>query len=299
MFLHLLFVIVVVLVAVRGEVDNVVGDGSFQGLIYSSQEMGIYNTTSCSSAPSCGTTMATFNGIAAKSNGANQCTGSSCGGYGTYGYHYQCVELAQRYFGEKHGTTAIWHVNAKDMCSTHPSGVSKTSSPQPGDLFVRTSGTYGHVAVITAVHSSTVDVIEQNSSPSGRNTYYKSDAGCFLTAGSSPSPSGSCPNKGYYCGNDKGLGKDANNLYYCSAAGATPSLSKDCGFTCTIMPSGQDDKCGSGSCANVNTGYYCGSDKIGGDKNTLYLCKSSKPSGSKYCANGCVTASSGNDDYCA
>jgi len=36
--------------------------------------------------------------------------------------------------------------------------VTKTTSPQPGDLFVRTTGTYGHVAVITAVHSSTVCV---------------------------------------------------------------------------------------------------------------------------------------------
>lgn len=295
MLVHCLFVVFVVVMAVaRGDV--VVGDGSVTGLIYSSQDMGIYNTTSCSSAPSCGTTMATFNGIAAKSNGVNQCTGSSCGGYGTYGYHYQCVELAQRYFGEKHGTTAIWHVNAKDMCSTHPSGVSKTSSPKPGDLFVRTSGTYGHVAVITAVYSSTVDVIEQNSSPSGRNTYSKSDAGCFLTAGGSGG--GSCPNKGYYCGNDK-LGKDANNLYYCSAAGANPTLSTDCGFTCSIMPSGYDDKCVSGTCSNVNTGYYCGSDKIGGDKNTLYLCQNSKPAGAKHCANGCVTAASGHDDYCA
>lgn len=295
MLVHCLFVVfVVVMVVVRGDV--VVGDGSVTGLIYSSQDMGIYNTTSCSSAPSCGTTMATFNGIAAKSNGVNQCTGSSCGGYGTYGYHYQCVELAQRYFGEKHGTTAIWHVNAKDMCSTHPSGVSKTSSPKPGDLFVRTSGTYGHVAVITAVYSSTVDVIEQNSSPSGRNTYSKSDAACFLTAGGSAG--GSCPNKGYYCGNDK-LGKDANNLYYCSAAGANPTLSTDCGFTCSIMPSGYDDKCVSGTCSNVNTGYYCGSDKIGGDKNTLYLCQNSKPAGAKHCANGCVTAASGHDDYCA
>lgn len=289
------FVLVAVWALCASAQEKLLGDGSFKGIIYEAAEMGIYNTTSCSSAPSCGTTMASFNGVAAKSNGAEQCTGSSCGGYGDYGYHYQCVELAQRYFGTQFGITAIWHVNAKDMCSTHPSGVSKTSNPKPGDLWVRTSGTYGHVAVITAVHSSTVDVIEQNSSPTGRNTYNKADAGCFLTAGGSSS--GPCPNKGYYCGNDK-LGKDANNLYYCSGAGATPTLSKDCGFTCTIMPSGYDDKCASGTCANVKTGYYCGSDKIGGDAHTLYLCENSAPKGSKYCSNGCVTAASGYDDYC-
>lgn len=265
--------------------------------IYQENEnMGMYNLTSCSGAPACGAAMTTYNGVSAKSNGYDQCTGECCGGHISTGCAYQCVELAQRYFHEKFGIAPVWYVNANQMCSSHPSGVSKTSNPKPGDLWVRTSGTYGHVAVITAVHSSTVDVIEQNSSPSGRNTYAKSDAGCFLTAGGSPS-AGSCPNKGYYCGND-GLGKDANNLYYCSAAGASPTLSKDCGFTCTIMPHGTDDKCGSGSCSSVKTGYYCGKDKIGGDANTLYLCKDSKPAGSKYCANGCVTASSGHDDYC-
>jgi len=44
--------------------------------------------------------------------------------------------------------------------------------------------------------------------------------------------------------------------------------------------------------------YYCGGDKVNGDKSTLYLCKSSKPAGAKYCANGCHTATSGSDDYC-
>jgi surface antigen len=239
--------------------------------------------------------MASYNGVPAKSNGVDQCTGTSCGGYGTYGYQYQCVEYAQRYMSTQHGITPIWHVNANQMCSTYPSGISHTTSPQPGDLFVRTSGTYGHVAVITAVYSSTVDVVEQNSSPTGRNTYNKADAGCFLTAGHS---SGSCPNKGYYCGND-GLGKSANSLYYCSAAGATPSLYKSCGFTCVTMPKGYDDKCtGTGTCSNVNTGYYCGTDKIGGDASTLFHCESSSPKGAKYCSNGCYTAPSGYDDYC-
>jgi surface antigen len=284
------------------------------GLLWESQDMGIYNLTSCSNAPSCGkklfckiidfifvdyfftgTTMATYNGVHAKSNGQYQCTGNSCSSHVDTGSQYQCVELAQRYMHQIHGIAANWWVNAQDMCGNHPSGISKTSNPQPGDLWVRTSGTYGHVAVITAVHSSTVDVIEQNSSPSGKNTYNKVDAGCFLTAGHAAS--GSCDHLGYYCGND-GLGKDANKLYYCSGEGATPSVSKDCSFTCAIMPKGQDDKCASGSCSSVVTGYYCGSDKIGGDKNTLYLCKDSKPAGAKYCANGCATAAKGSDDYC-
>jgi len=102
---------------------------------------------------------------------------------------------------------------------------------------------------------------------------------------------------GYYCGND-GLGKDANTLYYCSGAGASPTKHTDCGFTCAIMPHGQDDKCMPGTCSKVTTGNYCGGDKISGDAHTLYRCESSKPKGSHYCANGCVTAAKGSNDYC-
>jgi surface antigen len=164
-------------------------------LMYANNELGAYNLTSCSSAPSCGTAISSYNGVSAKSNGKDQCTGSCCGGSISTGCAYQCVELAQRYMHEKHGIAPIWHDNANMMCGSYPAGISKTSNPQPGDLWVRTSGTYGHVAVITAVHSSTVDVIEQNSSPSGRNTYNKADAGCFLTAGHA---SGSCSNRGNF-----------------------------------------------------------------------------------------------------
>jgi surface antigen len=164
--------------------------------IFGESDMGMYNLTSCSGAPSCGATMSSYNGVAAKSNGYDQCTGSCCGGSISTGCAYQCVELAQRYMHEKHGIAPIWHDNANMMCNSYPAGISKTTNPQPGDLWVRTSGTYGHVAVITAVHSTTVDVIEQNSSPYGKNTYAKSDAGCFLTAGHS---GGSCSHLGMCC----------------------------------------------------------------------------------------------------
>ena len=60
-------------------------------------------------------------------------------------------------------------------------GVSQTSNPGPGDLIVLSTGQYGHVAVITGVSGSKVQVIEQNSSPSGQNAYSTSQAACFLT----------------------------------------------------------------------------------------------------------------------
>eukprot|EP00602_Paraphysomonas_sp_CaronLab_P007366 CAMPEP_0185036518 /NCGR_PEP_ID=MMETSP1103-20130426/29619_1 /TAXON_ID=36769 /ORGANISM="Paraphysomonas bandaiensis, Strain Caron Lab Isolate" /LENGTH=240 /DNA_ID=CAMNT_0027574077 /DNA_START=248 /DNA_END=970 /DNA_ORIENTATION=- len=239
--------------------------------------------------------MATYNGIPAKSNGANQCTGNSCAGYGTYGYQYQCVELAQRYFGELYGTTPIWYGNAIDLCNTYPSGVVKTSSPIAGDLVVFNTGTYGHVAVITHVGGGYVDVIEQNSSPTGTNTYsMSSNVQCYLHATKN---SGSCPNKGWYCGND-GVDKDPNVNYLCSATGGSITNQDNCKTTCVTMPSGYDDKCTSnGSCDGLH-GYYCGNDKVNGDADTLYLCLNGEPSGATYCSNGCHVASSGYDDYC-
>jgi surface antigen len=279
------------------EMEKTIFDSNVDHNLFVYPEMfGDYNLTSCSSAPSCGTTMATYNGVAAKSNGANQCTGNSCGGYGTYGYHYQCVELAQRYFGTLYGTTPIWYGNAIDLCHTYPSGVVKTSSPIPGDLVVFNTGTYGHVAVITSVSSSTVNVIEQNSSPNGKNSYSRgSNVACYLHA--NKNSGSSCRNAGWYCGND-GLGKDANTKYYCSSSGGSITDSTKCGMTCVTMPSGQNDKCTSnGSCKGLH-GDYCGGDKVNGDTTTLYHCRDGAPKGATYCSNGCKTAASGYDDYC-
>ncbi len=57
---------------------------------------GNFTHSDLGSAPSCGTTMATYNSIPAKSNGQYQGTGTSCSSYGTYGNQYQCVEYTQR-----------------------------------------------------------------------------------------------------------------------------------------------------------------------------------------------------------
>lgn len=109
--------------------------------------------------------------------------GYSCAGYGSYGYEYQCVELAQRYFAQLYGTVPIWYGNAIDLCDTYPSGVELTSSPIPGDLVVFNSGTYGHVAVVTSISGSSINVIEQNASPTGKNAYeMNSQVKCFLHA---------------------------------------------------------------------------------------------------------------------
>ena len=276
------------------------------------EKFGNHTLGSCSGAPGCGTAMAEYGGIYAYSNGADQCTGYSCGGYVATGYQYQCVEYAQRFFNAKHGTAANWYANAIDMCSHKPAGVSATNNPQPGkfmliivingstyflllgDLVVFNWAPYGHVAVISAWHGSSFDVVEQNSSPNGRNTYSTlSGVSCYLTAGGG---GGGCPNGGYYCGNN-GISGDVNTKYHCSGAGAAPSA-VGCGFTCAAYPEGYDDVCVAGSCSGLVGGYYCGNDKIGGDANTLYKCYNGAPAGAKHCSNGCSVQPAGTDDRC-
>lgn len=149
-------------------------------------------------APPCGTALASFDDVTAYSNGDCNCKGCSCGGTGATGLRYQCVELAQRFFHEKHGIAPIWPIAyAKQMCSNRPSGVRLTSTPAPGDLMVLGWQPYGHVTVITSVDSGYVDVIEQNNMPTGRNRYAVSEAECFLTAGTTP-PTQGCHAAGWY-----------------------------------------------------------------------------------------------------
>ena len=218
---------------------------------------------------SCGSVMATYNNVPAKSNGGDMGTGSCCGGSVSTGCAYQCVEFAQRYFAHKHGTAKVWGCNANGMCGDgcRAKGVKKTKDPQPGDLYVMDTGSYGHVAVVNKIDGSDVHVYEQNWASSGRNVHPKSQALCFLTAGHTPTPAPppppptpphSCPRPGFYCGNDAHLGLDPNTLYNCKAAGQAPVSSAKCAFTCATHTKGTDDACAPGSCAGVNDGNYCG-----------------------------------------
>lgn len=82
-----------------------------------------------------------------------------------------------------YGVTSSWYGNANTLCDNHPSDVHKTSSPIPGDLVVLNLSSYGHVAVIMSLDSSTVHVLEQNSSATGKNSYARdSKVLCYLHA---------------------------------------------------------------------------------------------------------------------
>ena len=139
------------------------------------------NSTVNMQALPCGTVMDSYNGIPAYSNGPYQGTGDSCGGWSGTGLQFQCVEYTQRYFNYMYGTQPVWPVNfASQMCDNHPPGVCPVGYPSPGFGVVFGWGGYGHTAVVFGVGSGTIDVIEQNGSPDGTNTYWQSDVWCYL-----------------------------------------------------------------------------------------------------------------------
>lgn len=124
------------------------------------------------SMPACGTALAAWDGTTAYSNGPYTATGTSCAGVGSYGEQYQCVELVMRHFGRKWGLR--WWGNAKDLLVNAPRDKVEVYGngdgahpPRPGDMLVWTSGTWGHVALVTGVRPGAVDILEQNVNGSG------------------------------------------------------------------------------------------------------------------------------------
>ena len=125
--------------------------------------------------PACGTALVTWQGTAAYSNGPDTGTGNSCAGTGSYGLQYQCVELVMRHFKKNWGLR--WYANAKDILAGAPTATVDVFNngdlahpPVPGDMVVWPNGTWGHVALVVAVRSNAVDIIEQNVSGDGRAT---------------------------------------------------------------------------------------------------------------------------------
>ncbi len=119
-----------------------------------------------------------YKGVVAFSNGPEPY--SSCGPYGTYGWEFQCVEYARRFYAVALGVNTSkangWGGHAKDYFGSaaqkgllsFSNGVS-TTPPQPDDILVfggSSTNQYGHVAVVTGVQAGNVSVIEQNWSSS-------------------------------------------------------------------------------------------------------------------------------------
>jgi hypothetical protein len=264
----------------------------------------IYSSSyNCKDAPACGIVLASFKGVNVFSNGIHQCTNDDCAGVGAHYSmrQYQCIEFVERFMDEVHGISpGRWSdVNANELCTHHPPELTVTTSPKAGDLYIDASFSPGHVAVITKVYQRTVDVIEQNASPTGKTTYLKSSSSCFLTA----SDAKSCSHRaGGVCGG--ALGRSYNTINYCQYGSPSVFYTFYCPFMCVSqsdfgIKNNRTDFClNQGSCSELSAGSFCGN-SIGAEiNNTLVVCKDGLPASGVYCDNGCVSEGVGND-FCS
>lgn len=266
--------------------------------------------------PSCGTVLATFDGTAAKSNAGYTGTGNSCGGNpGAYGYEYQCVELVMRHFSTKWGLR--WYGNAHDLLNNAPrtsvdvyTNGDSAHPPVPGDMIVfDNGGAWGHVALVTAVTSSAVYVIEQN--VVGNGTRVLSRSGGSVNAGWSGwwtlgwahakantngggGSTWSCANSAYNGGQYWTCSGSTRNK--CDASG-TP-MAESCARGCFSRNVGQDDLC-----ISANSTWSCANSAYGGTQywtcsgGYLYKCDSTGPV-VVYCPAGCNVGALGTNDTC-
>ncbi|MBP6741823.1 MAG: CHAP domain-containing protein [Deltaproteobacteria bacterium] len=209
------------------------------------------------SMPACHTALASFDGTTAYSNGDNTGTGVSCGGVVASGYRYQCVELVMRHFSNKWGIR--FYGNAKDLLANAPrttndvwSNGDRAHPPVPGDMLVWTTGTWGHVALVTRVGGGTLDIIEQNVTGNGRATLPYNGAsvgarwGSWVPAGwvhAKANTSGG--GISWDCNNSAYMGRQlwtcsSGNLYRCE--GGVPKITR-CAAGCNVKPLGTDDTC--------------------------------------------------------
>lgn len=208
--------------------------------------------------PPCHTALQTWDGTTAYSNGPYTGTGTSCGGVVASGYQYQCVELVMRHFTRKWGLR--WYGNAKDLLVNAPRDKvdvyyngDRAHPPRPGDMLVWTTGTYGHVALITGVSGTSVDIIEQNVSGNGRATLSYDGAsigvrwGSWAAAGwAHAKANGGGGGVSWDCNQSAYMGRQVwtcgadNSRYRCE--GGVPKKEK-CATACVSQPLGTDDTC--------------------------------------------------------
>jgi surface antigen len=129
--------------------------------------------SSCSSSTKCkdNVVIGSYNGVNAYSNGEFTGTASYCGYYSSGNYKYQCTEYVKRYYRKAKGKNLDGIGNANQYCTNASKyGLSmrwncdpkNPNVPWPGDIIVKTSGSYGHVGIVKSVGSNYVDVVSQN-----------------------------------------------------------------------------------------------------------------------------------------
>lgn len=104
-----------------------------------------------------------------------------------------------------------------------------------------------------------------------------------------------CTDGAMYCGGNSIAGS-SDTLYRCQVAGA-PLARGVCAGGCLVRPAKGDACAGAGGTC-VDTGLYCGGDKVDGDPQSLYRCMSGTGTLVMECPNGCVIGSPGHDDAC-
>lgn len=265
----------------------------------------------------CGTILTSWNGTNVYSNGSNTGTGYSCAGLGTYGYQYQCVELVMRHFKTKWGLS--WYGNAHDLLANAPTAYvdvyynGGAVGPVPGDMitFDKSGDPYGHVALVTAVTSTSVSIVEQNVSTSYARTLSRSGntinsgwTGWYVQGWAhAKANTGSSGGTGWNCANSSYNGAQywtCNSAYTsrnkCDGAG-TPQT-ESCQRGCFSNSLGKDDLCifpaSSWSCANS---AYNGQQWWTCSGGYLYKCDS-QGGVVAYCPAGCNVGALGTNDTC-
>lgn len=116
-------------------------------------------------------------GVDVISNGATYgCPPGGCAAATwSYGIKFQCVELVNRFLMTKGWSGRIagdakWiYANASAVAfDKHAAGDGYV--PASGDVMVWGGGDYGHVAVVDSISGGYINFVEQNGSPSGRNS---------------------------------------------------------------------------------------------------------------------------------
>ena len=69
-----------------------------------------------------------------------------------------------------------------------------------------------------------------------------------------------------------------------------------CVFGCLVLDG--DDACRGGGGRCIDTGFYCGGDKLDGDPQTLYRCQDGIGVDGMVCPDGCIVQAPGQDDEC-
>ena len=104
-----------------------------------------------------------------------------------------------------------------------------------------------------------------------------------------------CTPNSFYCGGDKVPG-DPGVLYLCNGGGV-PFARGRCPGECVVNPSSNDACRGVGGPC-VETGYYCGGNKLDGDPRSRYQCIGGVARNRLDCPNGCEIRPAGQDDDC-